>query len=503
MIEILAVLAIIGVLSIAAVWGYSYAMTKHKANQIAYDVAAARQLVMAKKRTGVIFDLDFDATSHLTYQGLKLKHHERNVSIVMTKGIMDPVCRMLLDMQGENSFYMYMPNETDPSEYIKMTVCSNVEERTIYFASINSDSMSAQCGAHEHAELNGCECDTGYTRNAITNDCDNDACGQKPEAGPSVVVGDIAEECCEQFGWSWNGSACVCPGGQVWDAAAKNCGGTCPAVPARLNQISRKVCCDGYASAGLEWDDELSVCKCADDAEWNSSSRKCLSCGEKPLTPTTVDNQECCEQFGWSWDATEGCGCATDYLLNPGTGECVYCGRLRPVHPDDVTSEVCCTKWGWTWTDDACGCEDGYEWDAVNRQCVEAACGDKPAAPTFATSQKCCEEWGWAWTNGACGCPANTTWLAEAEVCVPDDMCVYYMEMSTATDYITHTYTQCDENNQNCVQQKWYEGNDFSYRAVKDDCVWPEWCKLTYVSPDKEHDNNKVAGYTYGYCEHK
>ena len=48
MIEMLAVLAIVGVLSIGGVWGYRKAMTKHLANSVIDDVNLSGFLVMSE-----------------------------------------------------------------------------------------------------------------------------------------------------------------------------------------------------------------------------------------------------------------------------------------------------------------------------------------------------------------------------------------------------------------------------------------------------------------------
>ena len=148
-------------------------------------------------------------------------------------------------------------------------------------------------------------------------------------------------------------------------------------------------------------------------------------------------------------------------------------------------------------------CGDGFSWSASENRCMSAEeiCGATPPEDLATiTSQMCCEHWNLTWneTTNTCGCPTGTSYL-EPQVCVPDNMCVYYFERPADSSTIQHSYQDCSSGD--CVNSRWSEVPPLTYRVIKDECEWPRFCVLNAVDVDGTRDDYTITGYMYGRCE--
>ena len=126
MIEMLGVLAIIGVLSIGAIVGFRYAMDKDKANKIMNDVSLVYAAVETSERTYSDWaDIRISSES-----GLDFKVFKGISTYVKAVGITGNVCNQLLKMKTDKlTFYTDFPNS---DIMVELETCA--DEQNIVFA---------------------------------------------------------------------------------------------------------------------------------------------------------------------------------------------------------------------------------------------------------------------------------------------------------------------------------------------------------------------------------
>lgn len=478
MVEMLGVLAIIGILSVGGVLGYRYAMNLHKANQIIYDVSMGMKLVSTSKKTGG-FALDFEPTSPYTYTGFKMIYPERRLGFVVTHDIEVPVCEILLGKQSDTSFYIYQADE-NAGTFQLMDGC--VANQAYYFASVNtSDAIACNCGNHAHCTdlLTGnCECDSGYTMNA-NGKCISDSCDDASASGPGAVQD---EECCvDSYGWLWLDGECYCPFPTTWDSDEKDCVGECPSTVTALSQLTRKACCE---KKHYTWNAALRRCDCPENYVWNDFVKGCVDSSMRPDRPEDATDEETCKMWGWYWDAkTSKCTCPLGEEWDSATSACVVCDMLSPPsYPEDVTAKVCCEKWNFEWNveDGLCGCPSLYTWNNTTKQC-ENLCG-MPEQPEDVATQECCESFEWEWRDNACHCPEsapNYSVSGGVGLCCPKN----YINVDG----------QCARESLFCV----YDSENF-YLEIG--CDSGQYCYVFWTDEQCTPIQNNSLGRLYGKC---
>ena len=150
MLEMLAVLAIIGVLSALAVWGLSYAFNKHKANQVLEDVGIGLHSLADRKDEEGEFELNFTPESGYEVRGVMLMSSEGRADFVKVIGVKEKVCDILNKMQG-SQLAIYQSYE-EGAGLAKLTECT--EENTMYITFTpydeNVGGCYPDCGLHSH-----------------------------------------------------------------------------------------------------------------------------------------------------------------------------------------------------------------------------------------------------------------------------------------------------------------------------------------------------------------
>lgn len=142
MIEMLGVLAVIGVLSVTGLYGYTLAMRKHKVNEIIRELNMRANQVSTQLLIGFslgeVKDLDdaflagdnykFDAAAGLTANQFR---------IIMKGTIPDDVCRQLYLETGTNSIIHSMGQKE--ANYTSADDCEGQSERAALYFSFDND----------------------------------------------------------------------------------------------------------------------------------------------------------------------------------------------------------------------------------------------------------------------------------------------------------------------------------------------------------------------------
>ncbi len=283
MIEMLGVLAIIGVLSISAISGFRSAMDKHKANQVLNDVALG--LAELKMREVVYADeeveFDFDTES-----GLDMVGYVDNVGndYVAVTGISKGICKKLLPLKNVGSLGLIY--QVDAAT--ELTECTD-EPQIMVFAEKNADTQTGagntggdnNSGGNDNIEedneqttpsceetcVNGfckngvCSCFEGWTGTNCTHWIDENMCrdgtkcpeGEICSASGCSRCGDRNPPICEMYQYDGFCASIMCCG--------KNETPFCYEYETDHGGCRMKGCCDGIVK---EMDDGHQAC-CSDE----------------------------------------------------------------------------------------------------------------------------------------------------------------------------------------------------------------------------------------------
>ena len=208
MLEMLGVLAIIGVLVSIAIWGIKYALDKNIANDVLNDVEICQ--LQLKERDEIISEMreiSFSKKTDYDYYGQDVLASGEITSVVLVKTISKGVCKRLQDMDGIKGLRIY--EKKDEQSYGKFTECN--DENEMYFAYANEGEIlqcSKECPYNEHCTLSDeCVCEENFIRSGVN--CI--FCG--PQAPQEITN----EDCCVHLGYEWNVGMCSCPSGTYYN----------------------------------------------------------------------------------------------------------------------------------------------------------------------------------------------------------------------------------------------------------------------------------------------
>ncbi len=318
MIEMLGVLAIIGVLSIGGIAGYRMAMNRYQANQIANEINLMRTDAKMKVARGVdelLLGSPYDDEKHLNFgsnYGIEIAYPieilgetEKGYSFTLSnipEGVCKPLVALLDNMDdtadikiGDKSYYDEQDNFCGETNEV-MVAFSTKDIGGVSGGSSNPPTDTEQGDAPQDDDPVPAECPRGTT------------------------LSDDKGECtCEDTEKTCNGGCCAgCSGGKVW--------------------TGRKCACP--AGAELSEDGEDCVCSTA-TPYWDGT--KCTECPEdsKPEGGKCV----CSSDTSKEWKASlENGGCDKERV-----GECES-------NADCGLGEYCYMYWGYQ-------CGDGKEFD--------------------------------------------------------------------------------------------------------------------------------------------
>ena len=254
MVEMLSTLAIVGVLSAGAIGGYSYAMNKHRTNELIYEATkraqwVGTQLEMNNPNPSLnTFGTDSFGGGRFTGEVVQLENGQIGIKVA---GLKEAVCQNILNSIGDNTVIREMQDVNCNDDNGTATLVFNRDLSTSDPTEIPevsgevSDSVTAAAPAtttgpsdrvthcNDHGDWAGssCDCDAGFEG----NDCSiniNNPCG---DHGTWIVVtsstGPDSGYCsCEE---GWGGTDCsqtaeaVCNGKGQWTT----CGNRCECYP--------------------------------------------------------------------------------------------------------------------------------------------------------------------------------------------------------------------------------------------------------------------------------
>ena len=200
MLEMLGVLAIIGVLSVGAIMGFRQAMNRHKANVILNDVSLAFEELATHETTGAVSRYQVTAFTPESGHTLYAKRDANGNDSVEVTGVAQGVCEILIQYDKTELY-----TQISDTAGAKLTACADNQTMVFGLGIDDSDPTPGPgpeptdpcegktCSGHGTCSDGVCTCSDGYT--------DPD-CGTAPEcnstiacASPKVCSTDYHCEC--------------------------------------------------------------------------------------------------------------------------------------------------------------------------------------------------------------------------------------------------------------------------------------------------------------------
>ena len=188
MVEMLGVLAVVGVLSIGGIMGYSYAVDKYHANQVMNDVnlrgidliaQASRggDLSLAEWPTKTSGDLDIglevDETTNTTEGGIYVKDVEKRICEIIADDLLPEEVELVIDGEAYTSGNC---GETNKMVFYYDAVGEALGGGNQNCVETENGCVSCPAGATISADKTACECLNGQTWDATTNECTGNTC---------------------------------------------------------------------------------------------------------------------------------------------------------------------------------------------------------------------------------------------------------------------------------------------------------------------------------------
>ena len=197
MVEMLGTLAIIGVLSIGGIAGYSYGMDKYRANQTINDVMLRAVDIITQLSQGKEPNLEPEwGTKGTVYDMEAIQDTTNNTWGIVVDGVPSRVCQMVGDaLKTQATVYVGNAERNDTTDN---DPCESSDENTMEFyfdtGAVESDGCKtdADCGTNKY-----CDKDTGFCFN-----------GSAPEGTYGAC--DTSDSCCSDGNpYSKHGDDCT------------------------------------------------------------------------------------------------------------------------------------------------------------------------------------------------------------------------------------------------------------------------------------------------------
>lgn len=354
MVEMLGVLAVVGVLSIGGIMGYSYAVDKYRANQVLQDIRLIYQEMKYPYATTQIMsgnlpnEIELATVSPyeygLTIPDLKDFGYDTvtdttpNLISVNVLGVSETVCNILLKTKPEYTLMLKVNGETTWN-------CTQDENKLSYIFEITADSLEygkcsvctgeycfdddMNCPKGENCQNNVCsKCEPGHTENT-SGQCTSCSFNRRT---------DLTKENCHRCGdmmYGYHPNA----------GSNTNC---LPCSQVNISQITKE-----YCQKCMDKDENVMYvagacvnCKNSFSFRSNTTKADCLACGE-------INGNG---QFVWYPTKTTNT-----------TGLCVNCNRVAEISANlatanrDNTSCLCPDGQFFVMGADYAGCWSCYE----------------------------------------------------------------------------------------------------------------------------------------------
>lgn len=417
--EMLGVLAIMGILSITAIFGYSYAMNKHRANVILNDVKRITVFILSsdfmQKEGSGIEDLDIEVESDTPYVATK----ESPNTFYITAGETNKrICDILVQSKP------IYAEETIPNA-VTSRVCEENKKNEIYFY-INTDMQETDdadkpqaCG--DSIPCFGCQ------------ECVAGRCVDKDSKCPKgqFCVKGVCATCPKGTIVSRNdASACEkCDDIQVTTVFSPSECTTCPGLNVFVPYENIPVCV--RCPAGTIYDTVNGGCTgCPSGQLWSTNtifkSSQCSSCSLPNAVATTLSEcHRCLNTFMSAYGICQNCN-TTHALYETTLTECNRCSNR--VFITNTKSCQLCPSGSKPVGDGTCtGCPSGQFWsvggNGDENKCSVCSSTTGMTVPAVALERECykCDNTFIANKFGCYGCKIGRTdlknTLAECNRC--------------------------------------------------------------------------------------
>ena len=437
MVEMLGVLAVIGVLSVTAIGGYRYGMDKYHANEILKGVSARAMTASMEKTQNHTLTLAGHADDINGYMvGKETAPGGDNTRFAITvSGVPESICDLVLRDGPENALYVYGGDGT-------VTSCSN-GDNTLAF--IFNDNLSTTLKANDYnGNEDGCT-GAGYTLCA-DDTCRADCCAgvdttcQTCAANGTVTPKEGTCTITEPNDGVCSNGACVanlCLGVDV-DAQCQSCDSVTGEITDTITCNNHGTCSNGTCSCDMGYSTSAgattcTICSAGTYAVAGSSS--CTPCAAGYYATAGSESCTVCPAGTYAAAGVSSCTpCAAGYYAAAGSGSCTQCGENTyslagagsctpcesgKTSPAGSTSASACTSPAiacTTWLDgDGNCCADsdtqacceaiGYSWSTTIAMgmCKPTLRPDYNFCPVF-LSEEACTGYGFSchWQNGSC-----------------------------------------------------------------------------------------------------
>ncbi len=310
MVEMLGVLAVIGVISIGGIAGYRMAMNRYQANQIANEINLMRTDAKMKVAQGAEklmlgepYDsghLNFGSNYAVAFDFADIESEDEGVTeagyYIKISGISADVCKPLVTLlNGMNETVALKVNDKEYNADSSTDFCTE-ESNNALEVDFSTDKIISNSGEElEPPEEQGDE--------PKDPECNEDTC-------PGGTCNDEGVCECSGENENWTGTDCItCPTGTTWNDTERDC--TCTGANEYWDG-NRCVGCEGG-----NWNKETKLCECKDGKYWNSGDGKCEKNPCDSGTGCPDDNQYCqsgvdnkCEFKCTNNQITEAASCA-------------------------------------------------------------------------------------------------------------------------------------------------------------------------------------------------
>ena len=318
MIEMLGVLAIIGVLTIGGLMGYRYAMNKHKANLILNDVSLAMADLTVQDPDGGAIARQTVAFNPESGLEMESERTEDGNNIVYVNGVTKAVCQILIQIKPTDAYENIYDGDLNA-----LTSCN--DNQTMAFGSKDSDVPPVTK-----------ECDTNADCGA-DQVCQDGQCVDKPE--PTDPCENV--ECFN--GGTCNEGSCDCIDGYT--------GTNCEIEP---DCNDSKPC-----TSPKQCENYICVCPKIEHCGMYDDACKCASCDDGYVVDETGSciPEQTCPEIPFCTAYYEDCSCANcdaDHMLQANT-----CVEVECKVDDDCGTNMTCN-------DGKCECKDSSYTAVVN-----------------------------------------------------------------------------------------------------------------------------------------
>ena len=174
MVEMLGVLAVIGVLSVAGIGGYTTAMNKHRANELLNEASKRAAIIAVQAMQGreILSIAEFPNNEALKFS-TEVTHDKTNKQFTLTiTGVSEEVCQQMQNAKGPTI-----------RKFIPATCTDNATVELTY----NDDMSATEKASDYNGNQSGCEADSSRQYCAGNDTCisTTDTC---PPSGPTCAI---------------------------------------------------------------------------------------------------------------------------------------------------------------------------------------------------------------------------------------------------------------------------------------------------------------------------